>query len=75
MGDIGDYWRDHKEYQARKKRGKQSPPEVEYECSCGKKYYSVLDGHRIRDHMKRKGEHRLIKGELSHLSKINGLQG
>ena len=64
MGDIGDYWREHKEYVARKKRGKQPPQKVEYECSCGKKYYSIMDERRMRDHMTAKGEHKLIKGEF-----------
>lgn len=64
MGDIGDYWRDHKEYVARNKRGKQSLPKAEYVCSCGKKYYSILDERRMKDHMMAKGEHKLVVGEF-----------
>ena len=73
MGDIGDYWREHKEYVARKKRGKQKPPEVEFECSCGKKYYSILAEHRMRDHMRSKGEHKLVKGEFLDMKKFGNL--
>ena len=69
MGDIGDYWREHKEYVQRKKSGKQKPPQAEFVCSCGKKYYSVLDQHRMKDHMRSKGVHRLVKGEFSDSAK------
>lgn len=73
MGDIGDYWREHKEYVASQKRGKYKPPEVEYECSCGKKYYSICDEHRMKDHMKSKGKHELVKGEFLDMKKYGSL--
>jgi hypothetical protein len=64
MGDIGDYWRDHKEYVQRKKYGS-APKEVEFQCSCGKKYYGFGDGPKIKAHMKAKGDgHALVKGEF-----------
>lgn len=64
MGDIGDYWREHKEYKERKKRGN-IKRFVEYECSCGKKYYSIFDRSRVCDHLKSKPDHKLIRGDVT----------
>lgn len=64
MGDIGDYWREHKEYVKNKGKSK-SKPEVYYKCSCGKKYYRSSDDYKIKAHMNAKGEgHTLVKGEF-----------
>lgn len=63
MGDIGDYWREHKEEMRRRKNGRLVPTKVEYECSCGKKYYSIFNQSRIEDHMRTKGDkHTPVKG-------------
>jgi len=51
MGDIGDYWREHREYKANKGRSK-TKPEVVYQCSCGKKYYDAVDQQKMKDHMR-----------------------
>ena len=68
MGSVGEYWREHREYVERKKYGK-TKRKVEYQCSCGKKYYSIFDAAKMRQHLKDKPEHTLISGDVTDYSK------
>lgn len=63
MGDVGDYWREHKAYVDRKKYGKlkdfpSDKPKKTLQCECGK-WFRDETAHRHHKQAKGKKGHKL----------------
>ena len=63
MGDSGDYWREHRDWEDRKKYGDIKPDKPNkhkpWKCSCG---YAGVDKNAINQHRLRWGkkEHKIV---------------
>jgi len=63
MGDVGDYWREHREY---KRYGRKGAPKCTapknnkpYQCECGKRF-PCIDAHKMHVNSKGKYGHKMV---------------